>query len=513
MIRRILSVGGFTLLSRLTGFLRDVVLAAILGAGPLMDAFTVALRLPNHFRAIFAEGAFSAAFIPTYAQALAEGGAARARLFQGAMLGLTIISQLAILAPAMLFTEQAVRLLAPGFADDPEMLSLAVTLTRLTFPYLPLIAVVTLWSSVMNADQRFAIPAAAPILLNLSIIGAVLFAAFFPGPAHAAAAGVLIAGVLEAALLYVGVRGAGLFAAPRLPRFGGDVGRFLKRFGPAVIGSAGVQIAMLADTVLATLLPAGSPSALYYADRLYQLPLGVIAIAGGTVLLPEMARRLAEGDAEGAHRAQASTTLIVLFLAAPCVAGFLMVGDLAIEAVFQRGAFDAAATALAAEVLMAYAVGLPAAVLIQTVRPSFQARGDTTTPMVASLIAIAANVALKFVLTPPLGVAGLALATSAGAWINLAILAWLALASGKAVVEAGFWRMVAVIAAATAASAAPLVFAPWMRAPFAGLGAFEAPLALLAAMLAAGIVYLAVVVAGARIAGAPLPLPRRRGAR
>lgn len=197
MIQRILTVGGFTLLSRITGFARDVILAAVLGAGPVADAFFVALRLPNHFRAIFAEGAFNAAFVPAYARIREEGGGLRAGQFADRIFTLLLASQIVLLAVALIFTPAVIDVLAPGFSRDPGRFTLAVELTRITFPYLLLITLVTLYGGILNALQRFAAAAAAPILLNMSLMLALALAAFFPTAGHAAAWGVLVAGVLE----------------------------------------------------------------------------------------------------------------------------------------------------------------------------------------------------------------------------------------------------------------------------------------------------------------------------
>ncbi|HVX91793.1 MAG TPA: lipid II flippase MurJ, partial [Xanthobacteraceae bacterium] len=201
MIERILTVGGLTLLSRVTGFLRDIVLAAILGAGPVADAFFVALRLPNHFRAIFAEGAFNAAFVPAYARVRRQGGADIAQLFADRIFTLLLASQVVLLALALVCTPSVIALLAPGFSQDPGRFALAVDLTRITFPYLLLITLVTLYGGILNALQRFAAPAAAPILLNLSMMATLTLATFFPSAGHAAAWGVFVAGCLQALLV------------------------------------------------------------------------------------------------------------------------------------------------------------------------------------------------------------------------------------------------------------------------------------------------------------------------
>src|SRR5882724_2908700 len=263
MIKRIFTVGGLTLLSRLTGFARDLVLAAVLGAGPLADAFFVALRLPNHFRAIFAEGAFNAAFVPAYARIRQQGGAAAAQVFADRVFTLLLTTQVVLLALAWLLTPQVIALLAPGFAKDPGRFALAVELTRITFPYLLLISLVTLYGGILNALTRFAAAAAAPILLNLSMIAALAFAVFFPTAGHAAAWGVLIAGCLEVVLV-----GGDAWRQGVLPRFAAfrlddELRRFFRALGRAILGSGGTQIALLADTMIASLLPAGALSALY----------------------------------------------------------------------------------------------------------------------------------------------------------------------------------------------------------------------------------------------------------
>src|SRR5579862_1724969 len=327
MIERILTVGGYTLLSRVTGFFRDIMLAAVLGAGPAADAFFVALRLPNHFRAIFAEGAFNAAFVPAYAHVSGEGGEKAASLFANRIFTLLFVSQVVLLVVALLFIPQAISILAPGFTDEPEQRRLAIELTRITFPYLLLITLVTLYGGILNVMHRFASAAAASILLNISMMATLAVAVWFPTPGHAAAWGVLISGFLQYFLL-----AGDLATHGGLPRFAPlkldeDIRAFFRALGPATIGSMGTQVAMFADTIIATFLPAGALSALYYADRLNQLPIGVIGIAVGTVLLPEMARRITAGDNAGAMAAQRRAFDFTLLSAVPFVAAFLAVPD------------------------------------------------------------------------------------------------------------------------------------------------------------------------------------------
>ena len=430
MIERILTVGGFTLLSRITGFVRDIILAAVLGAGPVADAFFVALRLPNHFRAIFAEGAFNAAFVPAYARIREQGGAERAGLFADRIFTLLLASQIALLAVALAFTPAVIDVLAPGFANDPGRYALAVDLTRITFPYLLLVTLVTLYGGILNALQRFAAAAAAPILLNFSLVVALLLAVFFPTAGHAAAWGVLVAGVLEFLLVAGDATRAGALARFRWPQLDADVRQFFRALGPATVGSAGVQLALFADTIIASFLPAGALSALYYADRINQLPIGVIGIAAGTVILPEMSRRIAGGDEAGAAHAQNRAIEFTLLMAIPCVAAFFVIPELIMRALFVRGAFTGADAIASALTLSAYAFGLLPFVLIRSAVATFFARGDTTTPVKAALVAAAVNIAFKVLLMGPLAQVGLALATSIGAWINLGLVVWFGMRAG-----------------------------------------------------------------------------------
>jgi putative peptidoglycan lipid II flippase len=450
MIRSILSVGGWTLVSRVTGFARDVVTAAVMGAGPIADAFVVAFRLPNHFRAIFGEGAFNTAFVPAYARLEEAGEAGAAQKFADRVFTLMLLVQVGLLALALPAMPWVVRALAPGFSEDAERFALAVDLTRITFPYLLFMTLVTLFSGILNAHRRFAAAAGAPVLLNLAMLAALALAFLFPNAAYAAAWGVSVSGVLQFALVWWDAR-RGAYA-PRLVRPSlrdPDMTRFFKVLGPAVIGSAGFQIASFADTIIASFLPVGAVSALYYADRLYQLPFGVIAIAAGTVLLPEMSRRLASGDVAGAHAAQNRAAGFSLALSAPFAVAFLTLPGPIMAALFQRGAFTAEDAARSAAVLAAYGLALPAVVLVRSAVASFYARQDTKTPLYASLTAIAVNVALKLVLTGPYGVAGLALATAIGAWINLALLYALALKRGWTTPGRTLLVTVAVVVAAS----------------------------------------------------------------
>jgi putative peptidoglycan lipid II flippase len=488
MIRRIATVGGLTLVSRLTGFIRDVVMAAVLGAGPMADAFFVAFRLPNHFRAIFAEGAFAAAFVPAYARTLEQAGLPAAKLFADQIAAALIVINLVLLGFAMMFTPWVVSVLAPGL--DPTRFDLAVALTRITFPYLALVSIETLFAGILNANNRFSAAAGAPIFLNLSIITTLLLTPFFADAGHAAAWGVLLAGVIMVLVVGGDAEAHGYGIRLRLPRLDEPTRRFLKALGPAIIGAGGVQLALFADTLIASFLPTGALSALYYADRINQLPIGVVGIAVGTVLLPEMSRRLAAGDEKGAASAQARGIQLALLLTIPCAAAALVIPDLIMRALFARGAFTAADAAAAGATLAAYSIGLLPFVLLRSFTAPFYARGDTATPVKAALLAAAINILLKVLLMDHLAQVGLALATSVGAWINLTLLAVFARRQGFAVSGAAIGRPVAkLIAAGVVLAAALLAGAYGLERVLSGLSVFREETMLALLVVLGAIVY------------------------
>ena len=490
MLGRIFTVGGYTLLSRLTGFARDIMLAAILGAGPVADAFFVAFRLPNHFRAIFAEGAFNAAFVPAYAHVYGERGEGSARLFADRIFTLLFLSQLILLVLAWLFMPQAMSVLAPGFTDDAEQRRLAIELTRITFPYLLLITLVTLYGGMLNVMHRFASAAAASIFLNLSMMMTLALVAFFPSAGHAAAWGVLISGFLQYFLL-----AGDLATHGGLPRFAPltldeDVRAFFRALGPATLGSMGTQVALFADTIIATFLPTGALSALYYADRLNQLPIGVIGIAIGTVLLPEMSRRLTAGDHDGAMASQRRAFDFTLLFSAPFVVAFLTVPDVITRAMFARGAFSKGDAAAAGATLAAYAIGLIPFVLIRSAVATFYARKDTATPVKAALSGVAVNVALKITLVGALAQVGLALATAVGAWINLLLVVGFAVRSGFLDLDrALIWSTAKFLLCGAVLAAALWLAARFAASHFSQLSALRDEATLLLLIIVGSIVY------------------------
>lgn len=512
MFKQFASVGGLTLLSRLSGFARDIIMAYVLGAGRLADAFLVAFRIPNHFRAIFAEGAFNAAYIPTYARLQVEEGRGAAQRFYAQLFSMLIASQVLLLLVAWLFMPQVIDLLAPGYRSEPAKFALALHLTRITFPYLACIVLVTLHSATLNANRHFAAAAFAPILLNVCIGTCLALAFLFPNAAYAASYGVLVAGFVQMAFIMAVLRRTGFSESLAWPRWDADMARFFRILGPAVIGSAGVQIAIFADTIIASTLGDGAQASINYADRLYLLPVGVIGVAAGTVLLPEMSRRLASKDASGAFGAQNMTLGVTLALTAPFFVAFLMIPDLLLKAAFMRGRFNVADAFAASRVLFAYALGLLALVSIRPVVAGFQAMGDLKTPMYISLTAVVVNVALKLLLVRDLGAAGLAAATAMGAWINVTLLAIFAYRRQLFQPDG---RLLAILAATLNAALWLAAWLFWATGPLGRLTAplhgWAVPLQVIALAGSGGMIYGGLLLAQLRIMHIDVPLLARFG--
>ncbi len=505
MYRNLFSVAVLTLVSRATGFIRDVMLAAVLGAGLNADAFVVAFRLPNHFRAIFGEGAFNAAYVPCYSQILAKRGAEAGRHFASQIFTLLLASQIVLLVAALIFMPQFIDLLAPGFRANPQKFALAVTLTRITFPYLLFITLVTLQSGTLNALEHFTAAASAPILLNVVMIFFLAVAFLFPSAGVAAAVGVTVSGVAQFALTFMALQRIGLHEHLVRDLWNADVKHFFFILGPAVIGSAGVQLALFADTIIGSMLPTGGVSSIYYADRIYQLPIGVVGIAAGTVLLPEMSRRLVRGDADGAYHAQNRTMALSVTIAAPCFVAFIMIPEIIMRGVFMHGAFNEGDALAAAAVLTAYGFGIVPIVLIRSAVASFQSIGDTRTPMYISLFAVAVNVGLKLLLFHPFGAAGLAAATATGAWINLLLL--MAIASRQRLMRLDwvFGKSAAVTSIASFALALFALIAAWPVAEFcARLPRFQNESELILLLIGGAVVYALALGAGLYATGVRL---------
>jgi len=507
MVRNIFSVGGWTIVSRLTGFFRDMALAALLGGGALNDAYVAAIKLPNQFRQIFGEGSFNAAYLPTYTSVLEKKGREDAGHFASQVFTLLILSQIALLALVYLDMPLLVRLTSPGFVNEPEKFAHAVEMSRIMFPYIAFIAVFALHQGTLNANNSWSVPAAAPAAANICMIAFLAFAAWFPaispGVASMASWGFLASGATQLLIAMADARRRGLLERLTWPRWTPEVRQFFWMLGPAIGISASYQIGALADQIVGSLLPTGGLSAISYADRLYQLPGGVIVIATSSVLLREMSMLVARGEPEAALHAQNRAASLTLALGAPFVVVFLMIPDLIIAAAFEHGAFKESATHQAAAVLAAYSLGMPALFVDRIAASSFLARGDTATPLKVTLVGVALNVALKIALYRPLGAPGLALATAAGLWVKVVGVYALARRRGWTAPDS---RLVATAAATFFASGAlalalTLADAPLMSA-LAGLPRFarEARLAILAVIGVA--VYFPSLAAGLALTGA-----------
>ena len=423
MFRGILTVGGWTMASRLLGFARDMLIAAFAGTGPVADAFFVALRLPNLFRRLFGEGAFNAAFVPEFSGVLATEGRPAAQRFADETLGVMVFWLGLLTVLGEVFMPGLMAVLAPGFAREPGKAALVVVLSRITFPYLFLICLSALISGVLNSLDRFAAAAAAPVVFNLvSIAAMVLLRPYVPTVGHALAWGVSVSGVLQLALLVVAARRAGMaFHVPR-PRLTPAMRKLLRRMGPGLIGAGVTQLNLTVDMIIISWLPPGSASLLNYADRVNQLPLGVIGTAMGTALLPLLSRQARAGQGAAARETLNRAIELCFSLTLPAAFALVAAGGPIMLVLFTRGAFTAEAARLAAQSLAAYGVGLPAFVLVKVLVPMFFAHGDTRTPMWTGFAAIALNLALNIVLMVPLQHMGPALASSFSSTFNAAVL-------------------------------------------------------------------------------------------
>lgn len=466
LIKAIATVGSMTLISRVLGFIRDVAVAWVLGAGWMADVFFVAFKLPNLFRRLFAEGAFNLAFVPIFAGKLEtegdENGPQGARTFAAqAMSGLFVILLLFTIAIEIAMP-WVVAAIAPGFVDEPVKFALAVELVRITFPYLVFISLVSLLAGILNSLGKFAAAAASPILLNVSLIAAVFaLPPLTDTPAHALSWGVAVAGAVQLAWLMWHAKRAGWLPKLVRPRMTDDVKRLLTRIAPVAVGAGIYQISLLIDTIIASLLASGSISYLFYADRLVQLPLGVVGVAVGTALLPLLSRQIKANDVQGALDSQNRALEFAFLLILPAAMALFVIPDTIVGALFERGEFSAEATAKTAMALMVFALGLPAFVMVKAFAPGFFAREDMSTPIKIGALCVAVNAVLAVALMGPMAHVGLAVATVVSQWLNASLLGWVLYRRNQFYFDGRLlcrlWRMVS----ATATMAAVIMGADW----------------------------------------------------
>lgn len=508
LLRAITTVGGYTGISRVLGFIRDILIAALLGAGPVADAFFVAFKFPNFFRRLFAEGAFAAGFVPMFAGELAGEGRESAVRFAEQALSVLFYSLLAFVLLVEVTAPWLMYVLAPGFVGEPYKFSLAVEFVRVTFPYLLFIALVSLQGGILNSLDRFAAQAATPILLNLCMIGALLAygplqsVAGFETTGHALAWAVAAAGVVQFLFLFAACRRAGVRLRLVRPRLTPKVKTLLRRILPVALGAGVHQVSLVIDVIIASILPTGAVSYLYYADRVTQLPLGVVGVAVGTALLPLLSRHWREGAEGAALESQNRAMEFALLLTLPAAVALVIIADPLIAVLFQRGAFGASQTLATSQALAAFAFGLPAFVLIKVLTPAFFARGDTATPVKIGVLAVAANLVLNLALMIPLAHVGIALATTLSSWLNAGLLARVLVKRGQFAADSRLKARLPRILGACVLMAVALGLAVWLLVPWFA-GPETARIGGLVLLVAAGLVVFgaaAHVLGAARIA-------------
>ena len=480
----ILLVGSGTAVSRVLGFIRDILLANLLGAGAVADAFVVAFRLPNLFRRLFTEGAFNASFVPVFAELTLQKGVQAAQAFAGQVLtGMMVFVGIVTLA-AEIFMEPLVFAMAPGFFKDSAEAALTVYLSRLAFPFLGFCLIAAVFSALLNAREKFGLAAYAPVVLNVVLIAALVLAAHFAGANAPLTAALVSAGVSLAGLAQViwCFWGAG-FRDLRLerPRMSGAMRTMLALSVPGLIAGGITQI----NGFIGSLVGSGAPSAvsqLYYADRVYQLPLGLVSTALGLVLLPKLARMFAAGNHDGAQNLQNAAVESALFLTLPAAVA-LGVCAMPITAIlFQHGAFDAAATRATALALQAFALGLPAFSLAKALQPSFFALQKMRAPLIIALIGGGLDLALSLALFPGFGAQGIAWAAAAAGWLNAFALAALLLKSRQWRLQRDVLTRILLMLISAILTGVMLLFAVDVLAPW--LDVARSPLAKLAALSA-----------------------------
>ena len=505
--------------SRVLGFIRDMLMAALIGTGPVADAFFVANKLPNLFRRLFGEGAFNAAFVPEFSGLLATSGRDAARRFAQEAIAVMAFWLGVLTILGEIFMPQIMHVFAPGFAANPEKFALAVDLARISFPYLMLICLAALLSGALNGMEHFAAAAAAPVLYNLFAIAALLgLTPFVPTVGHAAAWGVSVSGVVQLGLLVWAVHRAGMPLRIPRPRLTPAMKSLMKRMAPGLIGASAAQLNQAVDVIIASLLPAGTVSLLYYADRIQQLPLGVIGIAVGTALLPVMSRQIRNGDEAAAAASLNRAIEYSLFLTLPAALALTVSAFPIMWVLFGRGAFDMESARLASQSLAAFAIGLPAVVLLKVLAPAAFARGDTAMPVRIGMITLAMNFALNIVFNagalapasiagslPLLSHIGPALATSLASTFNMVALGVVLYRRGHLVADAALRRRLPRMGLAAVGMAATLWFA---EAPLFHFGRWFGLICLVT--LGIGVYGVAALLLGAFDARALFRMMRRR---
>lgn len=423
LIRSTATVGFFTLLSRITGFVRDVIMANLIGASWLSDAFFVAFKLPNFFRRLFAEGAFNAAFVPSFSALLTSDGRKAAIDFAGEVMSVLLVVLLALNAIFIVFMPWIMPVFAPGFAGSPEKFDLTVSLSQITFPYILFISLVSLLGGILNSMGKFAAPAASPILLNLCMIGGMVWlTGVSETPAHALAISVFVAGIVQFGWLVMVCVRQGCMPGLTMPRLTPRLRTMLLLMAPAALGSGVQQLNLLVDVIIASHIE-DAVSYLYYADRITELPIGMIGVAVGTVLLPMLSKHIRAGELEIARSEMNRALELVLLFGIPSTAALLVIAEPVIRVLYLHGAFTVENMRATSAALIAFTAGLPAFLAVKVFAPGFFANHDTKTPFKIALICVVINLVLNLLLIRPFAHVGMAMATSIAGWVNLVLMA------------------------------------------------------------------------------------------
>ncbi|KTT53324.1 membrane protein [Pseudomonas oryzihabitans] len=425
LLKSLAAVSSMTMLSRVLGFVRDTIVARTFGAGMATDAFFVAFKLPNLLRRIFAEGAFSQAFVPILAEYKAQQGEEATRTFLAYVSGLLTLVLAVVTLLGMLAAPLVIWVTAPGFADTPEKFALTSSLLRVTFPYILLISLASLAGAVLNTWNRFSVPAFVPTLLNVSmIIFALFLTPYFDPPIMAMAWATLVGGLAQFLYQLPHLKRIGMLVLPRLNLRDSGVWRVMKQMGPAILGVSVSQISLIINTIFASFLAAGSVSWMYYADRLMELPSGVLGVALGTILLPALSRTYAKADRQEYSRLLDWGLRLCFLLVLPCSAALALLSEPLTVSLFQYGRFDAHDALMTQRALVAYAVGLLGIILVKVLAPGFYAQQNIKTPVKIALFTLAVTQVLNLILIGPLQHVGLALAIGLAACLNAGLLFW-----------------------------------------------------------------------------------------
>jgi putative peptidoglycan lipid II flippase len=497
LVKKFATVGSGTMASRILGFAREMLMAAAVGTGPVADAFYAAFQFPNTFRRLFAEGAFNAAFVPLFAREIEAGGVEGAKKFSEEVFGVLFGILLALTVAMEFAMPFVIRYgIAPGFADDPAKLDMTVTLAMIMFPYLICMSLGAMMAGMLNSLRRYFAAAIAPVFLNVILVS-ILSVIWYRGAegqvvGEALAWGVLAAGVVQLAIVWWATRQAGMRIGFRRPRLTPNVKRLLWLALPAAITGGITQINTLIGTAIAS-GQAGAVPALSLADRVYQLPLGVVGVAVGVVLLPELARALRAGHLKDAANLQNRSVEFTLFLTLPAAAALLVIAEPIVRVLYERGAFTPSDTLVVSEVLAIFGIGLPAFVLIKAFTPGFFAREDTRTPMLFAAVSVAINITVALTLFPSMGAPGIATAAAISGWANAALLFGTLAWRGHWGSDRGLLlRVPRLILSAGLMAGALWYAADWLAASFApdALFVVQAP-ALLMMVLGAMVIYFA----------------------